>query len=100
MLVDPGERVLRAMPIQQSEAALASLQRDGIEFIPESRVQTMRPGEVLISTPDGDRRIQAATVIWTAGVRPSHLGRRLSESTGCALDQTGRVVIDLDSRHV
>ena len=96
VLVDPGERVLRAMPIQQSEAALASLQRDGIEFIPGSRVQTMRPGEVLISTPDGDRRIQAATVIWTAGVRPSHLGRRLSESTGCALDQTGRVVVQPD----
>ena len=96
VLVDPGERVLRAMPIQQSEAALASLQRDGIEFIPGSRVQTMRPGEVLISTPDGERRIQAATVIWTAGVRPSHLGRRLSESTGCALDQTGRVVVQPD----
>ena len=38
VLVDPGERVLRAMPIQQSEAALESLQRDGIEFIHGSRV--------------------------------------------------------------
>ena len=96
VLVDPGERVLRAMPAQQSESALASLERDGIEFMAESRVQTMRPGEVLIGTPDGDRRIQAATVIWTAGVRPSHLGSKLAEATGCALDKGGRVVVQHD----
>ena len=96
VLVDPGERVLRAMPAQQSESALASLERDGIEFMAESRVQTMRPGEVIIGTPDGDRRIQAATVIWTAGVRPSHLGSKLAEATGCALDKGGRVVVQHD----
>ena len=96
VLVDPGERVLRAMPAQQSEAALASLERDGIEFMAQSRVQTMRPGEVIIGTPDGDRRIQAATVIWTAGVRPSHLGSKLAEATGCALDKGGRVVVQHD----
>ena len=96
VLVDPGERVLRAMPDQQSDAALAALQRDGIEFIAKSRVQTMRPGEVIIGTPDGDRRIQAATVIWTAGVRPSHLGSKLAEATGCALDKAGRVVVQHD----
>ncbi len=96
VLVDPGERVLRAMPAQQSDAALAALERDGIEFIAKSRVQTMRPGEVIIGTPDGDRRIQAATVIWTAGVRPSHLGSKLAEATGCALDKAGRVVVQHD----
>ena len=96
VLVDPGDRVLRAMPDQLSAAALASLERDGIEFIARSRVQTMRPGEVIIGTPDGDRRIQAATVIWTAGVRPSHLGSKLAEATGCALDKSGRVVVEHD----
>jgi len=96
VLVDPAERVLRAMPAQQSEAALASLQNDGIEFMSNSRVQTMRPGEVIIGTPEGDRRIQAATVIWTAGVRPSHLGEKLAQATGCPLDKTGRVVVQHD----
>ena len=32
VLVDPGDRVLRAMPEELSEAALAALERDGIEF--------------------------------------------------------------------
>ncbi|KZR63695.1 hypothetical protein PMIT1327_02051 [Prochlorococcus marinus str. MIT 1327] len=49
----------------------------------------MQPGEVMISTPNGDQCLQAATVIWTAGVRPSHLGRNLTDSIGCELDKGG-----------
>ena len=60
VLVDPGDRVLRAMPEELSEAALAALKRDGIEFLHQGRVQTMRPEEVVISSPDGDVRVQAA----------------------------------------
>ena len=51
VLVDPWERVLLAMPAQQSDSALAALQRDGIEFIDKSRVKKMRPGEVISGTP-------------------------------------------------
>ena len=92
VLVDPGERVLRAMPGELSEAALAALERDGIEFLPQGRVQTMRPGEVVISSPDGDVRVQAATVLWNAGVKPSHLGQKLTEATGCDVDRSGIAV--------
>ena len=93
---DPGDRVLRAMPKELSEAALVALERDGIEFLPQGRVQTMRPGEVVISRPDGDVRVQAATVIWTAGVKPSHLGQRLTEATGCDVDRCRRVIVNPD----
>ena len=96
IMVDPGDRVLRAMPEMLSKAALKSLQSDGVEFLPKGRVQTMRPGEVIVGTPDGDVRIQAATVIWTAGVRASHLGKKLSETTGCEVDRGGRVVVEPD----
>ena len=51
VLVNPGDRVLRAMPEELSEAALMALERDVIMFLPHGRVQTMRPGEVVISTP-------------------------------------------------
>ncbi|RPF83346.1 MAG: NAD(P)/FAD-dependent oxidoreductase [Synechococcus sp. TMED20] len=96
VMVDPGDRVLRAMPEMLSKAALKSLQDDGVEFLPKGRVQTMRPGEVIVGTPDGDVRIQAATVIWTAGVRASHLGKKLSETTGCEVDRGGRVIVEPD----
>ena len=56
----------------------------------------MRPGEVVISSLDGDVRVQAATVIWTAGVKPSHLGQKLTEATGCDVDHGGRVIVSPD----
>ena len=96
VVVDPGERVLRAMPEQLSEAAQTSLSDLGVEFLFKGRVQAMKPGEVIVGTPDGDQRLQAATVIWTAGVRPSHLGRKLADSIGCETDRAGRVVVAPD----
>ena len=96
VLIDPGERVLRAMPEALSEAAMRSLAADGVEFIANGRVQTMRPGEVIVGTPDGDIRLQAATVIWTAGVRASHLGQQLAEITACEVDRAGRVIVQDD----
>ena len=96
VLVDPGDRVLKAMPAELSETALKALERDGIEYMPQGRVQTMRPGEVVIGGPNGDVRVQAATVIWTAGVKASHLGQQLTDATGCEVDRGGRVVVNPD----
>ena len=96
LLVDPGERLLKAMPESCSQAAAEQLQAMGIELCFHSRVQSMVPGEVLISTPNGDRKIKAANVFWTAGVRASHLGKKLAEATGCEVDRGGRVVVQPD----
>ena len=95
-LVDPGERVLRAMPEMLSKSARTTLESLGVEMVFKGRVQSMQPGEVMISTPNGDQCLQAATVIWTAGVRPSHQGRNLADSIGCELDKGGRVVVEPD----
>jgi NADH dehydrogenase len=35
-------------------------------------------------------------VIWTAGVKPSHLGQKLTEATGCDVDRGGRVIVNPD----
>ena len=73
LLIDPGETVLRGMPEELSKEALQALQKVGVEFLQQSRVKSMRPGEVVVSTLQGEQCIRAATVIWTAGVRASHL---------------------------
>ena len=96
ILVDPGDRVLRAMPEALSTAAQETLEALGVDMLFKGRVQTMQPGEVTVGTPDGDQRIQAATVIWTAGVRPSHLGKKLADAIGCETDRTGRVIVEPD----
>jgi NADH dehydrogenase len=49
-----------------------------------------------VGTPNGDHRLQAATVIWTAGVRPSHLGKKLADAIGCETDRSGRVIVEPD----
>ncbi len=95
-LVDPGERVLRAMPEGLSNSAQRTLESLGVEIIFKGRVESMQPGEVIMSTPNGEQRLQAATVIWTAGVKPSHLGKKLAESIDCELDRAGRVVVEAD----
>ncbi len=75
---------------------MKALETDGIEFLSKGRVHTIRPGEVIVGTPEGDVRIQAAKVIWTAGVRASHLGRKLVEAKGCEVDRGGRVIVEHD----
>ena len=95
VLVDPGERLLKAMPESLSKQAQTTLEKLGVEMQFKARVQKMQPGEVTMSTPEGDLRLQAATVIWTAGVRPSHLGEKLADATGCELNH-GRVVVQPD----
>ena len=35
-------------------------------------------------------------MIWTAGVRASHLGNASEATTGCSLDRGGRVVVESD----
>jgi NADH dehydrogenase len=116
ILVDPGERLLRAMHPQLSAAAERSLRDRGVEVILGGRVVAIEPGAVTLTQPAAagtaseqgiseqgiseqgisERRIEVATVCWTAGVRASHLGRRLADLTGCRLDRGGRVIVQPD----
>lgn len=96
VLVVSGGRVLRDLPEPLSEAAAADLMAAGVEMV-SGRVNAITPGLVTIQLPGGgEQTIRAATVFWTAGVRASHLGQRLAETTGCSLDRGGRVVVEPD----
>ncbi|MFM7314712.1 MAG: NAD(P)/FAD-dependent oxidoreductase [Cyanobium sp.] len=102
VLVDPGDRLLRAMDPTLSTAAEGYLRGRGVELLLGGRVQSIASGKVTISVkgPEGkepeQRVIEAATVCWTAGVRASHLGGLLAERTGCTVDRGGRVVVEPD----
>ena len=102
VLVDPGDRLLRAMDPSLSAAAEAYLRRRGVELVLGGRVQAIEAGKVTVSVkgPEGSepqqRVLEAATVCWTAGVRASHLGKLLAERSGCTLDRGGRVLVEPD----
>ena len=95
-LVDPGDRVLRAMDPSLSAAAGTYLQSAGVELLLGGRVQTIEAGKVVVNTADGSRTLEAATICWTAGVKASHLGKVLADASGCTVDRGGRVVVGPD----
>ncbi len=95
-LVDPGDRVLRAMDPSLSAAAGTYLQSAGVELLLGGRVQTIEAEKVVVNTSEGARTLEAATICWTAGVKASHLGQVLADASGCTVDRGGRVVVGPD----
>ena len=88
VLVEGGDRVLSTYPERLSTKAHRQLERLGVE---------VRTGEIVtgidgrgVNTSAG--RIEAATVLWAAGVAASPLGASL----GVPLDPTGRVLVEPD----
>ena len=75
-LVDPGDRVLRAMAPELSKAAGDYLISRGVELVLGGRVQSMEAGRLTVAFKDppagtpAQRVLEAATICWTAGVRP------------------------------
>jgi NADH dehydrogenase len=93
-LVDPGDRVLRAMDPQLSEAAGKRLLHNDVQLLLGGRVKTMEAGRVVVDTTAGERILEAGTICWTAGVSASPLGKLLAERcSGLDVDRGGRVVV-------
>src|SRR3954463_3195284 len=52
---------------------------------------------LVVKDQDGhERRINAATKIWAAGVQASPLGKQLGEQSGAAVDRAGRISVQPD----
>jgi NADH:quinone reductase (non-electrogenic) len=86
--VEAGSRILSTFPETLSEAAVASLQKLGVEVLQGNPVTGIKRGEVVL----GERTILAETILWGAGVIASPLARSL----GVPLDRAGRVVVQPD----
>jgi NADH dehydrogenase len=87
-LVEAGPRVLPSMPPSLSEKARAQLVRLGVEVLTGQAVTGIDERGVWL----GERRIDARTVLWAAGVAASPLGAQL----GAERDRAGRVKVEPD----
>src|SRR5580692_6323131 len=87
-LVDMGSRPLATFSERLSEAARQRLVSLGVDVRLGKPVQSIDAEGVVL----GEERIQASTVVWTAGVAPSPAGKWL----GCTTDRAGRVRIQPD----
>ena len=88
VLVQSGPLILPAFPKPLSLAALRSLTELGVEVMTHARVEAIDADGVRI----GDKRIEARTVLWTAGVMASPAGKWLAAER----DNAGRIVVGPD----
>jgi NADH:ubiquinone reductase (H+-translocating) len=86
MLLDNGPRVLAAYPEDLSAKAAEQLHCLGVEVHTGTHVTQVGAGWVEAN----NQRIDAAVVLWAAGVQASPLGRML----GAPIDKRGCVIVD------
>jgi NADH dehydrogenase len=87
-LIEGGPHVLPAYPEDLSRSALKQLQKLGVEVITSAMVTGIEPGVISM----GEKRMNAAVILWAAGVAASPLGKKL----GVGVDRAGRVLVEPD----
>jgi NADH dehydrogenase len=88
LLCEAGPRILPSFSEGLSAAAASELDRLGVEVLVGRSVESVDAAGVVV----GGRRIEAATVIWCAGVLATPVGRWLGVET----DRQGRVRVNPD----
>src|SRR5579863_3432344 len=87
-LIEGGPRVLATYPEDLSRSALEQLQRLGVEVLTSTMVTKIEPGVISM----GATKMNAAVILWAAGVAASPLGKKL----GAPIDRAGRVLVQPD----
>lgn len=86
LLLEAGPRLLGHLSEHLSARARAQLERLGVVVRTNVRVEAMAPGRITLHTGEV---IEAANIIWAAGVRAHPMAARL----GAPLDAAGRVCV-------
>ena len=92
VLIEGSDRVLPPYPPDLSEKARLQLERLGVEVRTGCRVTGIDANGVTYNGPNGEERLDAKTVIWSAGVAASPIGKSL----GVEVDRAGRVPVGPD----
>lgn len=88
LLLEGGEKILASFTPDLSESALRQLTALGVKVRTQAHVTGIDETGVQL----GDEKINAATVIWGAGVRAT----ALTQSLGVEIDRAGRVTVEKD----
>jgi NADH:ubiquinone reductase (H+-translocating) len=90
ILIEAGSRLLANFDESLVRKATRDLEKMGVQIWTSTRVSEVTVDGVRL----GQEFVQARTVIWAAGVKPSPLGSLVAEAVGGAIDPSGRVVVD------
>jgi NADH dehydrogenase len=88
ILIEAGSRILTSFSENQAARATRDLESLGVQVWTSSQVTRIDPDGVEV----GKERIQAATVLWAAGVKAVNLNSKL----GVSLDTQGRIIVEPD----
>jgi NADH dehydrogenase len=101
-LIEGGPHVLPAYPEDLSRSALDQLNRLGVEVLTSTMVTGIEPGVIYMRSTVGgtsaaetkqiQMKMNAAVILWAAGVAASPLGKKL----GVPVDRAGRVLVNPD----
>lgn len=88
ILIEAGPRILAAFDESLSQRATTDLEALGVTVWTSTKVTCIDDQGVTL----GNETVQAATILWAAGVAPSELNKSL----GVPLDRQGRIVVEQD----
>ncbi len=87
-IVEAAPRILGSFSQDLASKATRALEQLGVQVWTSSMVTNVDANGVQI----GNERIEAATVLWAAGVRAIGLGRKM----GVEIDRSGRIIVEED----
>jgi len=96
ILVEGMNHVLPTYPSELSEKAEISLKKLGVNIRLNTMVTNIENCRATISRNGDNEIIQSRTILWTAGVKASALGKALEKHAGAKLDKSGRVTVNAD----
>lgn len=96
LLLEGRERVLPPFVPELSEKTRQSLERLGVTVRTNVNVTDIQPHSVGVREGDRHETIDAATVLWTAGVRAAGLSDKLAAAARAPADRSGRIIVEPD----
>jgi NADH:ubiquinone reductase (H+-translocating) len=97
LLLDAGDAPLASFGAKLSGKAAEALQDLGVELHMKSMVTHVDNGWLRARDHDGaERRYDAATILWTAGVAAPPVAQALAQAAGAERDKAGRIVVGPD----
>jgi NADH dehydrogenase len=95
IVVEAADRMLMHLPRDLSASAQRQLEDIGVEVRLNTMVKDIQPNKVVVSakeTPDKLETIEAASIVWSAGVGANPVTRTL----GVEIDRAGRIKVNPD----
>jgi len=95
-LLEGGEKILPMYPDHLVDSAMLSLKKLGVHIHTGAKVISISDTRIKYEQHGQEHEINAGTILWAAGVRPTGLNKTFAEKTGAGTDKMGRIIVSGD----